>query len=287
MVAKTTRVVSGTGHHKVTLAASSALTCPVILGSHSWLTWRNALSSVSPWPVSLRWWLKEMMYRSWCILVVGISLLTLCSVAQAEYQPAKPSESSLEPEFRQLRAKLSVLPEFSGTDADSKFRLAQELARRGDVQGAVESYRAAIHLKADWADPYRGLGQVLLDHHDYPEAVEALQSSIRLGRDDHQAFYWLGRAYMGKGELAAAAVALERSIQLKEDDAEAFADLGLVRMAKGDMVGAEAALSQSIKLKPDYAEAHRLQEVLKRNRREQPLVMKEAQAILHDLFARE
>lgn len=227
------------------------------------------------------------MYRSWSVLIMGISLLTLCSVAQAGDQPGKPSESSLEPEFRQLRAKLSALPEYSGTDADSKFRLAQELARRGDVQGAVGSYRAAIHLKAGWADPYRGLGQVLLDHHDYAEAVEALQSSIRLGRDDHQAFYWLGRAYMGKGEMAAAAIALERSIQLKEDDAEAFADLGLVRMAKGDMPGAETALSQSIKLKPDYAEAHRLHEVLKKNRHEQPLVMKEAQAIVHDIFARE
>ena len=228
-----------------------------------------------------------MMYRLWSILIVGISLLTLCSVVQAGDPPAKPSESSLEPEFRQLRAKLSELPEFSGTDANSKFRLAQELARRGDVQGAVESYRAAIHLKADWADPYRGLGQVLLDHHDYADAVEALQSSIRLGRDDYQAFYWLGRAYMGKGEMAPAAVALERSIQLKVDDAEAFADLGLVRMAKGDMAGAETALSRSIKLKPDYAEAHRLHEVLKKNRHDQTLVMKEAQTILRGLFARE
>jgi cytochrome c-type biogenesis protein CcmH/NrfG len=228
-----------------------------------------------------------MMFRSWSILIVGLWFLTFCFVAQAGDRPAKPSESSLEPEFRQLRAKLSVLPEFSGADADSKFRLAKELARRGDVQGAVESYRAAIHLRADRADPYRGLGQVLLDHHDYAEAVEALQSSIRLGRDDHQAFYWLGRAYMGKGEMAAAAVALERSIQLKEDDAEAFADLGLVMMAKGDVAGAEAALSQSIKLKPDYAEAHRLHEVLKKNRHDPLLVTKQAQAILHDLFARE
>jgi len=228
-----------------------------------------------------------MMNRLWPILIMSVLLSTLCVVARASNPPAQPSESSLEPEFRQLRAKLSALPEFSGTDANSKFLLAQELARRGDMQGAMESYRAAIHLKVDWADPYRGLGQVLLDHHDYADAVDALQSSIRLGRDDHQAFYWLGRAYMGKGELAAAAVALERSIQLKEDDAEAFADLGLVKMAKGDIAGAEAALTRSIKLKPDYAEAHRLREVLTKNQRDQPRVMKEAQAILQGLFARE
>ena len=218
---------------------------------------------------------------------IWVFILTCGPLAQAGIEPIQPTESSLEPEFRQLRAKLSEMPEFSGADADTKFRLAQELAHRGDMQGSVESYRAAIHLKGDWAEPYRGLGQVLLDHHDYAEAVEALQSSIRLGRDDHQAFYWLGRAYMGKGELAAAAIALERATQLKEDDAEAFADLGLVKMAKGDLAGAEVALTQSIELKPDYAEAHRLHEVLKRNRVDPAHVMHEAQNILRGLFARE
>ena len=150
-----------------------------------------------------------------------------------------------------MRERLGALPEFQGSDAPTKFRLAEELAQRGDIQGAIHAYREAIHLKPDWADPYRGLGQVLLDHHDYAEAAEALQSSIRLGRDDHQAFYWLGRACMGKGELSAADAALVRATQLNPDDAESFADLGLVRMAQGDIAGADQAVTRAISLKPD------------------------------------
>lgn len=196
------------------------------------------------------------------ILMFSVTLPCGGVIVHAEVVSQQQEESSLEPEFRQLRAKLSALPEFSGADAVSKFRLAGELAHRGDVQGAKESYRAAIHLKPQWADPYRGLGQVLLDHHEYAMAVDALQSSIRLGRDDQQVFYWLGRAYMGKGALDPAAVALERAIRLKPDDAEAYADLGLVRMANGNIAGAEQAITASIKLKPDYAEAHRLRERL-------------------------
>jgi tetratricopeptide (TPR) repeat protein len=225
--------------------------------------------------------------RLWSVFITGAVLLIFCFVTHAEDKPAGTSEASLEPEFRLLRARLSALPEFSGPDAISKFRLAEELARRGDMQGAVETYRAAIHLKPDWADPYRGLGQVLLDHHDYAEAVEVLQSGIRLGRDDEQVFYWLGRAYMGTGEPAAAAVALERATQLNPDDAEAFADLGLVRMAKGDLEGAERALMSSIRLKPDYAEAHRFRELMAKHRRDRQRVMGAAQGIIHDLFARE
>lgn len=220
------------------------------------------------------------------ILVVGFTLADPAGLATAELSSTQ-LEPGLEPEFRQLRAKLSALPEFSGPDATSKYRLAEELAHRGDVQGAIETYRAAIHLQPDWADPYRGLGQVLLDHHDYQDAVQALQSSIRLGHGDHQAFYWLGRAYMGTGSLAAASVALEQAIQLKGDDAEAFADLALVKMAEGDPAGAEQALAKSIRLKPDYADAHQLQDRLQKVKQDSELTRQTGLKMLHNLFGRE
>lgn len=217
-------------------------------------------------------------------LVLLVSSMAGRAIAQ---DPAPKAESGLEPEFRQLRAKLAAQPEFGGTDAVSKFRLAEELARRGDVQGAIETYRAAIHLKADWPDPYRGLGQVLLDHHDYSEAVQALQTGIRLGRDDHQAFYWLGRAFMGKGDLPASAIALERAAELKPDDADTFADLGLVRMAQGDVAGTEQALTRAIRLKPDLADAHRLRERLMKAQGDPELAREAGAALLKSLFARE
>ena len=223
-------------------------------------------------------------------IIAIVVLVAWVAVSVQAYPPASdaPSatESSLEPEFVQLRAKLGSLPEYSGPDAESKFKLAEELARRGDMRGAIESYRASIHLKPEWPDPYRGLGQVLLDHHDYAYAAQALQASIRLGRDDHQVFYWLGRALMGKGDLQAAALALERATELKEDDAEAFADLGLVRMAEGDIARATRAVTESITLKPEYAEAHRLQEILAKHRKDLAAVKETATAILQDLFAR-
>jgi cytochrome c-type biogenesis protein CcmH/NrfG len=220
------------------------------------------------------------------VLLTGLVLLAFESIAAAAQNAAVDPELDLEPEFRQLRKQLGETPEFLGLDADTKFRLAEVLAHRGDIRGAIGSYREAIHLRPDWADPYRGLGQVLLDHHDYAEAAEALQSSIRLGGADHQAFYWLGRACMGKGELPAAEAALARATQLNPDDAEAFSDLGLIRMAQGDVAGAEEAVTRSIQLKPDLAEAHRLRELLTGGH-DPEAPTKAAKAILHDLFARE
>jgi len=227
-----------------------------------------------------------LVHPIWPILMTGVVLFAAGSVALVAQGAATEPEPSLEPEFRQLRERLGAVPEFQGSDAATKFRLAEELAHRGDIHGAIKTYREAIRLKPDWSDPYRGLGQVLLDYHDYAGAAEALESSIRLGREDHQTLYWLGRARMGKGDLPAADEALVQATELNPEDAEAFADLGLVRMAQGDIAGAAEAITRSIQLKPDLAESHRLRELLAKGH-DSDAAMKGARAILHNLFARE
>jgi cytochrome c-type biogenesis protein CcmH/NrfG len=213
-------------------------------------------------------------------------LLSVLATTGDRAASSPDSELTLEPEFRRLREQLRAAPDYKPQDARANFRLAEELSHRGDVHGAIAAYRETITLDPAWADPYRGLGQVLLDHHDYAPAAEALQAGIRLGRDDAQSFYWLARAFMGQGEVAAAAVALERATVLNSQDAEAFADLGLVRMAEGDLTGAEKALSRSIAVKPDYADAHRLRELLIKHRASPEQAKRVAHSLLAELFAR-
>ena len=216
------------------------------------------------------------------VILVGLAKLFLV-IPEACAQ----TESSLEAEFQLQRDKLSGLPKFSGTDADSKFRLAEELAHRGDMRGAIDTYREAIRLKPNWAEPYRGLGQVLLDYHDYREAVPALRECIKLGSDDHLTFYWLGRALMGTSELHEAEQALKQALERKPDDAETFADLGLVQMAQGDAVGAEEALTRSIQLKPDNADAHQLREQLRKVKSDPERTRQAGLQVLNEIFARE
>jgi cytochrome c-type biogenesis protein CcmH/NrfG len=200
--------------------------------------------------------------------------------------PNEP-DASLEPEFQRLRSQLSAQPEFSGRDAGSRLKLAETLAHRGDVHGAAKAYLEAASLEPTWPEPYRGLGQVLLDHHDYAEAVEALGHAVRLRASDHQAWYWLGRAYMGHGALAQAAQALEQAVALEQDDADALADLALVRMAQGQVPGAEQALGEAIRIKPDDPNIHRLGERLRRTREDPEAVRASARALLSEIFERQ
>ncbi|HSE59820.1 MAG TPA: tetratricopeptide repeat protein [Nitrospiraceae bacterium] len=198
-----------------------------------------------------------------------------------------PTEADLEAEFSRARDLLRASPAFSGTDAQTRYRLAEELARRGDMNGAKEEYRAVIGLDPEFGEAYRGLGQVLLDYHDYAGAAEALESAVRLHRDDGEAHYWLGRALMGVGRWPEAAQAMEAAARIKPEDAEAFVDLGLLHMVQGHGVEAQAALDRAIRLKPDDAEAHRLRELLLRHQEDREQLVSAARKVLKDLFERQ
>jgi tetratricopeptide (TPR) repeat protein len=198
-----------------------------------------------------------------------------------------PTEADLEAEFRRSRELLRSSPAFSGTDAQTRYRLAEELSRRGDMNGAAEEYRAAIGLDPEFGEAYRGLGQVLLDYHDYAGATEALEAAVRLHQDDGEAYYWLGRALMGVGRWPNAARAMETAVQLKPDDADAYADLGLLHMVQGNTIEAQVALDRAIRLKPDDAEAHRLRELLLRHQEDRQQLILAARKVLQDLFERQ
>lgn len=227
--------------------------------------------------------LAALLSLAFLFLGVSVGEASTATPAVAE----GPTEADLEAEFRRSRERLRSSPAFSGTDAQTRHRLAEELSRRGDMNGAAEEYRAAIGLDPELGEAYRGLGQVLLDYHDYPGAAEALEAAVRLHRDDGEAYYWLGRALMGAGRWPDAARAMETAVRLRPDDGDAYADLGLLHMVQGNTVEARAALDRAIQLKPDDAEAHRLRELLLRHQKDRQQLVSAARKVLRDLFERE
>jgi tetratricopeptide (TPR) repeat protein len=223
---------------------------------------------------------------AWAVLFADAANSTRV-VAATPVAVEGPTETDLEVEFRRARERLRASPAFNGTDAGTRYRLAEELAHRGDINGAAEEYRAAVGLDPEFGEAYRGLGQVLLDYHDYAGAVEALEGAVRLHQEDSETYYWLGRALMGVGRWPDAARAMETAVQLRPDDAEAYADLGLLRMVQGDAVGARAALDRAIGLKPDDAGTHRLRELLLQHQDDRQQLVSAVRRVLQGLFERE
>ncbi len=237
-----------------------------------------------------------MTLSSRLLTLVCLLAAILCRLSETNAQviapdprlnPEGPTEADLEAEFRRAREPLRAAPEFRGTDAASHLRLAEALAHRGDLNGAVEEYHAALALQPELLDAHRGLGVIQLDRHDWAGAVESLRTTVRLAPNDGEAFYWLGRALMGVRDWSGAVTALETATTLRPDDAEAYADLGLVRMVQGQQTAASEALLVAVRLKPDHAEVHRLLEILHTFEKEPAQIAREAKQILDLIFARE
>ena len=229
---------------------------------------------------------RTVALHVWVLAFLFAGALSAAVLTVAPAVVEGPTEDDLEAEFRRSRESLRASPAFSGTDAQTRYRLAEELSRRGDMNGAAEEYRAVIGLDPEFGDAYRGLGQVLLDYHDYSGAAEVLEVVVCLHGEDGEAYYWLGRALMGVGRWPDAARAMEAAIRLRPEDGDAYTDLGLLFMVLGDADGARTALDGAIQLKPDDAEAHRLRELLSRNQGDRRQLVLAARRVLKDLFER-
>ena len=137
------------------------------------------------------------------------------------------------------------------TDALLQFRLAQSQEDAGQVTAAIESLRAAVRLRADFAEAHAYLGLLLADTSDIAGAIESLRRAVSLKPDYVRAWNNLGSALRKAGELDEAIDAIRRALALQPDYAMGHATLGLLQRDVGDETSAEASLRAALRLRPD------------------------------------
>ena len=161
-----------------------------------------------------------------------------------------------------------------------------ELAQKGDVRGAVDSFKAAIDADEHCVEASHNLGKLLIAGKQYEVAEKLLELTLRNNPDDAGSLVQLAQtsALLGKKSecedaarrLAARdakrlpSLALLLSGQLSHDcaravaeiatdadpsDAEAWYDRGLVEQRAGRSADAETAYSRAVSLKADYVDA--------------------------------
>jgi tetratricopeptide (TPR) repeat protein len=107
--------------------------------------------------------------------------------------------------------------------AEELFDQAVDHIAEGDVDAAIESYKAAIALNESYADAWEGLSMAYADKEMWEQAIEAAKKVVELTPKEQLAYTNVSRIYQRAGNVpeaeawAAKARVLDWTQQLKED----------------------------------------------------------------------
>ena len=149
-------------------------------------------------------------------LVVAAALATASAIAMWPLPAlADPSPPAVE-QRRQSPAHANAQTEY---DRGVRARVA------GDFPVAVDAFRRAIALRADFADAWNELGYALRKQGRYAESVTAYDEALRLRPDFPEALEYLGEAYVQSGQIEEARRVLARLRPLDPRRAQTLADI--------------------------------------------------------------
>lgn len=121
-------------------------------------------------------------------------------------------------------------------NANARIRLAEAMAAIGDLDGAIEQYRAALKLEPDYVPAMSGLATILMERKDYKSAETLWQKII--GQLDNtptasqnpvldSAYYGLGVTFMETKRYEQAVAAFKEALRIKADASDTHYQLSL------------------------------------------------------------
>ena len=141
-------------------------------------------------------------------------------------------------------------------DADFHNNLCAAYERVGRYGEAIESCKQAVQLKPDLAESHNNLGWSYQRLGRYQEAIQSCREAIRLKPDFAQAHYNLGNSYSALKKYKDAIDSYKEAIRINFDFAEGHLNLGAAFFYTGRFEEAIDSYKQAIRLKPSLAEGH-------------------------------
>jgi tetratricopeptide (TPR) repeat protein len=173
------------------------------------------------------------------------------SLARVRGDQNSNSEASywLERTYQSLGAQSYAQLEESFPDSWRTHQLrAEGFALRGDRDGAIKEYEAAIHLHPDEAELHEALGEFYLDNHSDEDAQRELEKAVALDPSRTKTLYLLGRLYVVGNESEKAVPFLSRALQLQPNLNEASGLLGTAYVRMGQYADAVPRLEKAAPL---------------------------------------
>jgi len=141
--------------------------------------------------------------------------------------------------------------------AVTESNLAVALQADHRLDEAIDHYRRAIALRADYAPAYSNLGTALRARGQIREAVASYEQALRLRPDFPDAHYNLANALMAAGKSDAAIPHFQTALRSISAPVEVHNNLGIALASAGRRDEAFAEFDAALKADPRSAAAHR------------------------------
>lgn len=133
---------------------------------------------------------------------------------------------------------------------------ADKMAEEKKWPEAIETYKIAMRLDANYAPAYGGLGDAYFNSGNSEQALVAYKEQARLAPNDAAAQFDLGYFYNAMGRHGEAFAPLVKATSLDPDFAEAYYGIGYAYLRGADFEKSLSFLKSAIRIKPDYGEAY-------------------------------
>jgi tetratricopeptide (TPR) repeat protein/serine/threonine protein kinase len=165
---------------------------------------------------------------------------------------ALKDKGDVEGAVRCFQAALRIDPSY----AMARVMLGEALRTKGDMEGATREFRRALDLDPKYAWAHNNLGTALACKGDVEGAVREFRQALDLDPKLAQAHNNLGIALVTKGDVEGAIREYRLALDLGPKLASFHDNLGLALSAKGDVEGAAREYRLALALDPKLAGAH-------------------------------
>ncbi|MEG4455094.1 tetratricopeptide repeat protein [Microcoleus sp. N9_A1] len=164
------------------------------------------------------------------------------------------SESGEQERKREKHSYGSVGDNFNA--AKPHYSLGKALAKKGECDKAIYSYRKALEIDSHSAEIYQSLGDALVKNCELDEAVIVYKKAIELQPSLWKVHHNLGDILQEQGMLDEAVAAYRLAIKLNPDFCWSHNNLGDVLIKQEKWEEAAVAYGRAIELNPDFHWSH-------------------------------
>jgi tetratricopeptide (TPR) repeat protein len=147
----------------------------------------------------------------------------------------------------QLRQAINV------TDQDW-FYQGLQLAKTGDLQGAIAAYNQAININPDVAEYWFNKGLTLFHLQDFPAAIAAYDQAINIKPQHYKSWYNRGLSLGELGEFTEAIACFAEAIAIQPQNPQPWSSQGLALLKLGEISEAISCYDQALTLEPENPE---------------------------------